>query len=87
MVANGAELNARANVELVTVYEISKILSSSLDVTKTLREALNVLAHHLDFRRAMIALARGGHVWFESAKPGGAPRVSGCVCSRLRSRS
>ncbi|HEY9191324.1 MAG TPA: nif-specific transcriptional activator NifA, partial [Methyloversatilis sp.] len=57
MVANGAELNARANVELVTVYEISKILSSSLDVTKTLREALNVLAHHLDFRRAMIALA------------------------------
>ncbi|MDP3872102.1 MAG: nif-specific transcriptional activator NifA [Methyloversatilis sp.] len=57
MGANGVELNARANVELVTVYEISKILSSSLDVTKTLREALNVLAHHLDFRRAMIALA------------------------------
>ena len=56
MTANGIETNARANVELVTVYELSKILSSSLDVTKTLREALNVLSHYLDFRRMMIAL-------------------------------
>ncbi|GAA5172133.1 nif-specific transcriptional activator NifA [Viridibacterium curvum] len=56
MLASGIDLNARANVELVTVYEISKILSSSLDLSKTLREALNVLAHHLDFRRGMIVL-------------------------------
>ncbi|WP_341674854.1 nif-specific transcriptional activator NifA [Niveibacterium sp. SC-1] len=57
MAPNGNELYARANLDLVTVYEISKILCSSLDVSKTLREALNVLAHHLEFRRGMIALA------------------------------
>lgn len=56
MAPAGIDLNARANVELVTVYEISKILSASLDLGKTLRESLNVLQHHLDFRRAMIAL-------------------------------
>ncbi len=56
MAANGIDVNARANLDLVTVYEISKILSSSLDISKTLREALNVLAHHLDFRRGMIVL-------------------------------
>lgn len=57
MATNSASLRSRANVDLVTVYEISKILSSSLDVTKTLREALNVLAYYLDFRRGMIVLA------------------------------
>lgn len=56
MVANGTDVNSRANLDLVTVYEISKILSSSLDVSKTLREGLNVLAHHLDFRRGMVTL-------------------------------
>src|SRR6516225_2748532 len=56
MATNGNDLYARANLDLVTVYEVSKILCSSLDVSKTLREALNVLAHHLDFRRGMIAL-------------------------------
>ncbi len=57
MAANGKETGIRASVELLTVYEISKILSSSLDVVKTLREALNVLSHQLTYRRAMIALA------------------------------
>ncbi|WP_018412876.1 nif-specific transcriptional activator NifA [Methyloversatilis thermotolerans] len=57
MAAIGSDVNVRANVELVTVYELSKILSSSLDMGKTLREALNLLTHHLEFRRMMIALA------------------------------
>jgi Nif-specific regulatory protein len=50
--------NARAHLELVTVYEIGKILSSSLDIERTFRESLNVLAAHLGFDRSMIVLAQ-----------------------------
>ncbi|RZI42959.1 nif-specific transcriptional activator NifA [Herbaspirillum sp. HC18] len=46
----------RGNTELVTMYEISKILGSSLDLSKTLREVLNVLAVHMDTRRGMVSL-------------------------------
>jgi Nif-specific regulatory protein len=44
------------NIELVTVYEVSKILSSSLELTKTLRNVLNVLSSHLHMQRGMVAL-------------------------------
>ncbi|MGC3962841.1 MAG: nif-specific transcriptional activator NifA [Rhodocyclaceae bacterium] len=46
----------RTHIELVTIYEISKLLTASLDVSRTLREALNVLVQHMGFRRAMIVL-------------------------------
>ena len=46
----------KENIELVTVYEVSKILSSSLDLHKTLRSVLNVLSTHLQMQRAMVAL-------------------------------
>jgi Nif-specific regulatory protein len=44
------------NIELVTVYEVSKILSSSLDLQKTLRNVLNILSSHLQIQRGMVAL-------------------------------
>ena len=44
------------NLELVTIYEISKILGSSLDLSKTLREVLNVLSAHLETRRVLLSL-------------------------------
>jgi Nif-specific regulatory protein len=44
------------NIELVTVYEVSKILSSSLDLHKTLHNVLNVLSSHLQMQRGMVAL-------------------------------
>lgn len=50
------EPNTRANLELVTIYEISKILSSSLDLSKTFHEVLNLLAAHLEIRRGLIIL-------------------------------
>ena len=49
-----AVLHVRAQTELATIYEISKILTSSLDVAKTCREALNVLANNMGYRRCMI---------------------------------
>ena len=47
-------LHLRAQTQLATIYEISKILTSSLDVAKTCREALNVLANNMGYRRCMI---------------------------------
>ncbi len=44
------------NIQLITVYEVSKILSSSLDLHKTLRSVLNVLSSHLQMLRGMVAL-------------------------------
>lgn len=48
--------NRSVDLELVTIYEISKILSSSLDLPKTLREVLNLLSIHLGTRRGMVSL-------------------------------
>jgi len=47
-----------ADLEVSTIYEISKILSSSLDLGKTFRELLNVLSSHLGIRRGMISLVQ-----------------------------
>jgi len=44
----------RSHVELITVYEICRILGASLDTDRTFRSALNVLAAHLALPRAMI---------------------------------
>jgi Nif-specific regulatory protein len=46
----------RASIELMTVYQVSKILGSSLDVHKTFREALNVLTSMMSWRRAAVIL-------------------------------
>lgn len=47
-----------SNIELITIYEISKILSSSLDLNKTIREVLNILSSHLKMRRGMVSLVQ-----------------------------
>ncbi|OIR17833.1 cyclic di-GMP phosphodiesterase Gmr [mine drainage metagenome] len=44
------------HVALVTIYEIGKILSLSLDIHKTLRQVLNVIATHLYMSRGMVCL-------------------------------
>ena len=54
----GASLGQEASIELATIYEISKILSSSLDLNKTAREVLGVLSSHLKMRRGMISLVQ-----------------------------
>ncbi|WP_423228645.1 nif-specific transcriptional activator NifA [Pseudaquabacterium inlustre] len=49
-------MNERSHVELITVYEICRILGASLDITRTFRAALNVLTAHLELPRAMIVM-------------------------------
>ena len=56
-------LNERGNnLRLVTIYEISKILGSSLDLSKTIREVLNVLVANLGARRGMLSLLQDSGV-------------------------
>jgi Nif-specific regulatory protein len=47
----------RSHVELITIYEICRILGASLDLQRSFRDALNVLTVHLHLDRAMIVLA------------------------------
>ncbi len=54
---NSTSRDQRSHVELITVYEICRILGSSLDIDRTFRSALNVLTAHLGLPRAMIVLA------------------------------
>jgi len=45
-----------ADLELVTIYEISKILTYSLDFQRSVRETLNVLLVHLDMSHGLVSL-------------------------------
>ena len=47
---------ASSKVALITIYEISKILSSSLELNKSLRQVLNVIATHLNMQRGMVCI-------------------------------
>ena len=49
----------RSHLELITIYEICRILGASLDIGRTFRGALNVMAAHLGLDRAMIVLPQG----------------------------
>ncbi len=59
----------RSHVELVTIYEICRILGASLDLHRSFREALNVLTAHTGLARAMIVLGDedGGQLRVHSA--------------------
>jgi len=49
-------MNERSHVELITIYEICRILGASLDIARTFRASLNVLAAHLGLPRVMIVM-------------------------------
>ena len=54
----GAFPGREAGIELAAIYEISKILSSSLDLNKTARGVLGVLSAHLKMKRGMVSLVQ-----------------------------
>ncbi|MCW5666354.1 MAG: nif-specific transcriptional activator NifA [Piscinibacter sp.] len=51
-----ASMAERSHVELISVYEICRILGSSLDIERTFRAAMNVLTAHLGLTRTMIVM-------------------------------
>ncbi|WP_275357060.1 nif-specific transcriptional activator NifA [Methylophilus sp. YYY-1] len=55
-----ANLSDSSHVALVTIYEIGKILSSSLDLQKTLRQVVNLVANHLGMQRGMVYVRDDG---------------------------
>ncbi|GBD99900.1 nitrogen fixation protein VnfA [bacterium BMS3Abin07] len=54
-------------IELTALYEISKILGSSLNLKTNLRGVLRVLSEYLDMKRGTVALRKGSEVSIESA--------------------
>jgi Nif-specific regulatory protein len=46
----------RAARSLISLYEISKILSASLNLEPTLRAVLNILSSYMDMRRGVVAI-------------------------------
>jgi len=48
-----------ANLELSAIYEVSKILNSSLDLRQTLTEVMRILSSHLEMRRGSVCLLDG----------------------------
>ncbi|WP_431855155.1 nif-specific transcriptional activator NifA [Azospirillum sp.] len=48
--------HAASNLELLAIYEVSKILGSSLDLQQTLREVLRLLSYQLQMHRGRIYL-------------------------------
>ena len=46
----------RASIELLSIYQVSKIIGSSLDIHKTFREALNTLVSMMGWRRSSVVL-------------------------------
>ena len=51
---------SKTRADLNAVYEVSKALATSLDVTKTFREALNYLLQACDWRRGFVLVAEHG---------------------------
>lgn len=75
----GTVLTQRHKIELVTIYEISKILNSSLDLQRTVRQVLSILSSHMDMRRGMISLVQPSgelHV-FEASELSEAEKLRG----------
>jgi len=48
--------------DLLTIYEISKVLSSSLDLQRTMREVVTILAGHLNGRAVVSLLQESGEL-------------------------
>ncbi|MBX9794380.1 MAG: nif-specific transcriptional activator NifA [Burkholderiaceae bacterium] len=46
----------RSHIELIAVYEICRVLGASLDLQRSFRAALNILAAQIELPRAMIVL-------------------------------
>ena len=49
----------KASLSLLNVYEISKILTSSVDLQAQLRAVLNLLASYMEMRRGIVAITGG----------------------------
>ncbi|SMH58379.1 nif-specific transcriptional activator NifA [Azospirillum agricola] len=54
--ARSSQSASSSSLELLTIYEVSKILGSSLDLEQTLREVLRALSYQLQMQRGRVYL-------------------------------
>ncbi|MBI5025800.1 MAG: nif-specific transcriptional activator NifA [Nitrospirae bacterium] len=54
-------------LEISTLYEISKILGSSLNFKSNLKSAMKILSEYLDMKRGTVALKKDGEIIIEAA--------------------
>jgi Nif-specific regulatory protein len=54
--ARSSQSASSSDLELLTIYEVSKILGSSLDLEQTLREVLRALSYQLQMQRGRVYL-------------------------------
>ncbi|NBC31860.1 MAG: nif-specific transcriptional activator NifA [Alphaproteobacteria bacterium] len=64
-----------ASLSLISIYEISKILSSSLELQGVLRDVLNLLSSYLQMRHGLVALQGDGEILTVVAAAGMSPRA------------
>ncbi|MBF0516535.1 MAG: sigma 54-interacting transcriptional regulator [Nitrospirae bacterium] len=57
----------RHSQQLITLYEISKLLGASLDLNKTLKGAMKALSDFLDMQRGTVALVQGDEIVLKAA--------------------
>jgi Nif-specific regulatory protein len=57
----------RRDLELTALYEISKVLGSSLNLVRNLRSAMRVLADYLDMQRGTVALMEDAELVIKAA--------------------
>ena len=57
--STGQSAGNATSLSLVSIYEISKLLTSSLDLENSLRDVLNLLASYLEMRRGVVAVRDG----------------------------
>ncbi|MEO5360718.1 MAG: sigma 54-interacting transcriptional regulator [Nitrospirota bacterium] len=57
----------RHSQQLITLYEISKLLGASLDLNKTLKGAMKALSDFLDMQRGTVALVEGDEIVIKAA--------------------
>ncbi|MBF0306322.1 MAG: nif-specific transcriptional activator NifA [Alphaproteobacteria bacterium] len=72
-----------SNLSLISIYEIGKLLSSSLDLRKSLNEVLNLLASYMRMRRGMVSLVGEGGALEPVAAAGMTPEQMKTCCPRL----
>ena len=54
-----AVTESKASLSLVSMYEISKILTSTEELQAQLRSVLNLLASYMEMRRGIVAITDG----------------------------
>ena len=78
-----AESRSSNALSLISIYEISKILTSSMNLEGTLRAVLNIMSSYMEMRRGVIAILGEDNELKVAAAAGVSPREVSCGVADL----